>query len=256
MTSLPHSLDRTVFIRATPDTVFRFFTDSARWAKWWGAGSTIDAKPGGAMKIRYPNGVEASGEVVEVVPPSRVVFTMGYASGDPMPPGASRVSIRLSPHADGTRLDLHHDFADAAVRDHHVQGWRYQLAVFANVVANELHADPAARVDAWFAVWSEPDGNAIDAALAQIAAPDVRVRDRFSCLSGAADVGEHIRASQRFMPGVRLRRDGNADHCQGTVLANWIATGPDGKERGRGTNVFTLASDGRIEAVTGFWRPV
>jgi uncharacterized protein YndB with AHSA1/START domain len=40
MTPLPHSLTRTVVIRATPATVFRFFTDSSRWAQWWGAGST------------------------------------------------------------------------------------------------------------------------------------------------------------------------------------------------------------------------
>ena len=44
---LPHSLDRTVTIQAPPETVFRFFQDSARWARWWGAGSTIDPKVGG-----------------------------------------------------------------------------------------------------------------------------------------------------------------------------------------------------------------
>ena len=39
---LPHSLDRTIVIRARRETVFRYFTDSLRWAKWWGAGSMID----------------------------------------------------------------------------------------------------------------------------------------------------------------------------------------------------------------------
>jgi len=166
------------------------------------------------------------------------------------------VTITLERAARGaTRLRLTHDFADAAHRDHHVQGWRYQLSVFANVVANTLHADPAARVDAWFSIWSESNARAVDAALATIASPDVRVRDRFSCLEGAADVGEHIRASQRYMPGVRLQRDGQVEHCQGTVLAHWTATGPDGRERGRGTNVFTLDAEERIESVTGFWRP-
>jgi uncharacterized protein YndB with AHSA1/START domain len=256
VTALSHQLERSILIDAPPATVFRYFTDSSRWAAWWGHGSTIDARPGGRVFVRYPNGAEAAGEVVAVDPPSTITFTYGYLKNAPGP-GESIVTITLEPAGrGGTRLRLTHDFAEAAHRDHHVQGWRYQLSVFANVVANELHPDPTARVDAWFAVWSEPDAKAVDAALAHIAAPDVRVRDRFSCLSGAADVGEHIRASQRFMPGVRLQRDGTADHCQGTVLANWIATGPDGQERGRGTNVFTLASDGRIEAVTGFWRPV
>jgi len=42
-------------------------------------------------------------------------------------------------------------------------------------------------------------------------------------------------------------------HCQGTVLADWIASGADGAERGRGTNVFTLDPDGRIAGVVGLW---
>lgn len=62
----PHRLDRTVLIRATRATVVRHFTDSARFAAWWGTGSSIDARPGGAVLIRYPNGVEAGGEVVAV----------------------------------------------------------------------------------------------------------------------------------------------------------------------------------------------
>jgi hypothetical protein len=63
----------------------------------------------------------------------------------------------------------------------------------------------------------------------------------------------HIGAAHRFMPGLRLAREGAPRHCQGTVLADWIATSPDGQPRGRGTNVFTLTPDGRIASVTGFW---
>jgi hypothetical protein len=80
------------------------------------------------------------------------------------------------------------------------------------------------------------------------------MRDRFSCVDGIADLAAQIGAAQRFMPGMRLVRDGDARHCQGVVLADWHAVGPDGQPRGRGTNVFTLAPDGKIESVTGFWR--
>ena len=90
MTTLPHRLDRTVIIRAARDTVFRFFTDNARWAAWWGAGSTIEPRPGGAVRIHFPNAIEVSGEVLEVLVPERLVFTYGYASGTPIPPGAPR----------------------------------------------------------------------------------------------------------------------------------------------------------------------
>jgi uncharacterized protein YndB with AHSA1/START domain len=253
VTALAHQLDRTIVIEAPPATVFKYFTDPARWAGWWGAGSTIDARPGGRVLVRYPDGTEAAGEVVEVTPPSQIVFTYGYVKGTPVAPGGSRVTIRLEPAARGTRLNLVHQFAEAAVRDEHVQGWRYQLSLFANVVADEVHRDAGALVDAWFAAWAEADEAARTNSLSAIAAADVRMRDRFSCVEGTGELTAHIAAAQRFMPGIRMQRQGDARHCQGTVLADWSAVSPDGQPRGRGTNVFTLGPDGRIETVTGFW---
>ncbi len=44
--NLPYSMDRSILIQADADTVFSFFTDSARWAVWWGAGSTIEPRVG------------------------------------------------------------------------------------------------------------------------------------------------------------------------------------------------------------------
>jgi uncharacterized protein YndB with AHSA1/START domain len=253
VTALPHQLDRTILIEAPPASVFKYFTDPARWAAWWGAGSTIDARPGGRVLVRYPDGTEAAGEVEEVTPPSRIVFTYGYLKGEPIAPGGSRVTIRLEPAARGTRLHLVHAFAEAAVRDHHVQGWRYQLSLFANVVADEIHGDPGALVDAWFAMWAEPDQATREKSLAAMVSPEVRMRDRFSCVEGTSELTQHIGAAQRFMPGLRLTRKGDARHCQGTVVADWTAAGPDGAPRGQGTNVFALGPDGRIESVTGFW---
>lgn len=251
---LPYRLDRTVVIQAPRETVFRYFTDSARWASWWGAGSTIEARPGGKMYIRHPNGVETVGEVLDVSSPERIVFTYGFASGKPMGPGESRVTIELEPEAAGTRLHLWHEFAEEAVRDEHVQGWRFQLSLFSNVVANEAHAGAGAAVDAWFGAWVEADEKARALTLARIATPEIRFRDRFSLLDGMTDLMAHVSAALRFMPGMRLERQGEVRHCQGTVLADWAAVGNDGQPRASGTSVFTLAGDGRIEAVTSFWK--
>ena len=44
MTAFPHLLERTVDIGATVDTVFEYFTDSALWAAWWGAGSDASTR--------------------------------------------------------------------------------------------------------------------------------------------------------------------------------------------------------------------
>ena len=63
MPELTHLLERTLVIEATRTIVFQFFTDTARWAAWWGAGSVIDARPGGRMLIRYANGVQVDMEL-------------------------------------------------------------------------------------------------------------------------------------------------------------------------------------------------
>lgn len=249
--TLPHRLDRTIRIRAPRESVFRFFTDDRRWAAWWGAGSTIDARPGGKVFIRHPNGIEAGGEIVSVDAPASVVFTYGFASGDPMPMGSSRVTIRLEPEAGDTVLRLSHEFADATARDHHVQGWRYQLSVFANAVADEIHAAAGDRVDAWYAVWRERDAAARARRLAAIAVPGVQFRDRYSAVDGMDELLPHIEATQQFMPNIVMAREGDVRQCQGTALADWAATGPDGAAIARGTNVFTFGGDGRIESVVG-----
>jgi uncharacterized protein YndB with AHSA1/START domain len=251
--TLPHRLDRTLLIQARRETVFRFFTDAARWAQWWGAGSTIDARPGGGVVIRFPGDVEVRGEVVEVVPPERLTFTYGFASGKPIPPGASRVEIALVEEGAATRLNLMHAFAEAAVRDEHIQGWRYQLSLFANLVSDEVCAGAGATVDEWFTAWSIVDEAARTAGLARIAVAGVQFRDRFSSLASVVEVSKHITASQRFMPGLAPQREGEIAQCQGTALARWVARSADGTERGRGTNVFAFDTDGRITSVTGFW---
>jgi uncharacterized protein YndB with AHSA1/START domain len=253
MSRFPHRLDRTVTIRATPDVVFRYFIDSERWASWWGKGSTIDPTPGGSVRIVHPNGVEIAGAITEIDPPSRIAFTYGYVKGAPIPADGSHVTIRLEPVRGATRLSLTHEFAEPAIRDEHVQGWRYQLSLFGNLVANEAFADAEAMVDGWFQAWSDPEAASREATLARVTNDEVWFHDRFSMVAGVDDLKPHLAAVHRFMPGMRLERVGPVRQCQGVALADWIARGPDGAERGRGTNAFELGDGGRIIGVTGFW---
>jgi len=250
---LPFRLDRQIVVAAPRELVFRYFTDSVRWARWWGTGSTIDATPGGAILIRYPNGVEVAGHVVAVDAPDSIAFTYGYKSGTPIPEGASLVTIRLTDQDEGTEVRLSHEFADGDACNRHVQGWRYQMAVFGNVTANEAFSEAAGLVDGWFAAWSDPDATTREARLDRVASRAITFRDRFSLVSGLDDLRPHLAAVHRFMPGLRLSRDGEILHCQGTVLADWVARGEDGEERGRGTNVFLFDPHGRVKSVTGFW---
>jgi uncharacterized protein YndB with AHSA1/START domain len=251
--SLPHHLDRSILIHAPRATVFSFLTDSDRWAKWWGSGSTIDPQVGGTVYIRHPGGVESGGKILDIEPPARVVFSYGFNSGNPIPVGASRVTMSFDDEAGSTRVRLHHEFSDAAARDEHVQGWRYQLSLFANVVTALIHEGVAEKVDTWFAAWAEPDAATREAMLLSVAVPSVQFRDQFSCVDGLSELSPHLGAAQRFMPGLRLAREGDVRQCQGTVLANWKAVGADGQLRGQGTNVFNMPPDGRIQSATGLW---
>ncbi|HEY4360409.1 MAG TPA: SRPBCC domain-containing protein [Bryobacteraceae bacterium] len=248
-------LERTVTIGASRETVFRFFTDSARWASWWGTGSSIDARVGGEVKVRHPNRVEFLGVVQEITVPEKIVFTYGDAGGSPIPRDGSLVTIRLEAIEGGTRLSLTHEFAEESVRDLYVQGWRFQLSLFGNVVANEVQAGAAGVVDAWYGAWVVADSGERMRALEGIASARVRFRDRFSLLDGLEEVNAHMGASQRFVPGVRLERRGSVRHCQGTVLSDWVALGQDGKELVTGTSVFSMGPEGKINAVTGVTNP-
>jgi len=255
MNSLEHSLERSVLICATRRTVFSYFTDSRRFADWWGEGSSIEGRPGGAMRIRYPNGATASGQVVELVPDERVVFTFGYDDpGKPIAPGGSRVTITLADRPRGTLLTLRHELADAAVRDLHVQGWRYQLALFANAAAREQHADLTGLVDRYFAAWSEEDAAQRQEELRATTTDDVTFKDAFSCTEGQGDLVAHLAAARVHMPGVRLERTGEVRQCQGSAVVDWVARMPDGQERGRGTNLLELSPDGRMARIVGLWR--
>ncbi len=108
-------------------------------------------------------------------------------------------------------------------------------------------------IDTWLATWSEPDAAARGRLLDGAVVDGILLRDRFSLVEGRADLDPHLAAVHQFMPGMTLTRRGAMRHCQGTVLADWVASGPDGAEQGRGTNVFGLAPSGMIASVIGFW---
>ena len=248
MTNLTETLDRRITICARRETVFAYFTDSARFAKWWGEGSTIEPRPGGAVLIHYPNGITAKGEVVEIEPPRRIVFTYIYG-GD----AASLVTITLEETELGTLLKLHHALSSAKIRDHFVQGWRYQLALFSKAVAEEAQANAAERVDAFLRAWGEPDAKTRRALIEACAAPGIVFRDAYSATDGLEEMLANLDAIQVFMPGMTLVRSGDVRQSHGTAIAPWTVKKENGDVAGTGTNVFDFSSDGRIARVIGFW---
>jgi uncharacterized protein YndB with AHSA1/START domain len=121
-------LEVSIHVAAEPETVFRYFTDPARYRQWMGTDVDLDPVPGGVYRVRMRDGVEALGEFVEVVPPHRIVFTWGWTAVPTVRPGSSRVVVTLEPEPGGTRLVLrHHGLPDADERRQHGLGWRTYL---------------------------------------------------------------------------------------------------------------------------------
>jgi uncharacterized protein YndB with AHSA1/START domain len=143
------SVERTISIAASPETVWEFLVDGEKATRWMGTSATIDAKPGGTYRCEVLPGHTAEGEVVELDPPRRLVFTFGWSHGgveeNPVPPGSSTIEIELVPEDGGTRLRfVHRDLPNAAAVESHAHGWDHYLARLAVAAAG---GDPGA--DPW-----------------------------------------------------------------------------------------------------------
>ena len=118
------AIQREIRIAARPETVFEFWIDPAKMARWMGRDIRLDPRPGGAFRVDYNDSDIASGAVVEVVRPRRLVVTWGWeAAGDPTPPGASTVEVTFAADGDGTILRLRHSGLAAEAVEGHAVGW-------------------------------------------------------------------------------------------------------------------------------------
>jgi uncharacterized protein YndB with AHSA1/START domain len=118
-------------IRAAPERVYRLFTDPALWTRWQGTSATVDARPGGLLRIAMGPGGSglAEGRFVELDPFQRIVFTWGWARSplSSLPPGSTVVTVDLRPDGDGTLVTLTHDALPPHEREIHEAGWSLYL---------------------------------------------------------------------------------------------------------------------------------
>lgn len=111
-------------VSAAPATVFRYFSDPARWLQWQGVDAEIELRPGGIFRVNVTGDGYVSGRFLEIVDNERVVFTWGWERPDsPVPPGSSTVSIDLHPDGDGTLVRLTHSGLPPDEIDIHRFGW-------------------------------------------------------------------------------------------------------------------------------------
>jgi uncharacterized protein YndB with AHSA1/START domain len=129
---MPASEARTTFTRelhidAPRETVFSYFTDPAKMARWMGIEHHLDPVPGGAFRVDMNGRNVAAGHFVEVEPPARVVFTWGWEASEEMPPGSSTVEVRLTAEGDKTILHFVHRDLSPVQAERHGEGWDHFL---------------------------------------------------------------------------------------------------------------------------------
>jgi uncharacterized protein YndB with AHSA1/START domain len=134
----------TVHVAATPETVFPYFTDPARYVQWMGSQAELDPVPGGTYRVRTSDGFQAAGTFIQIEPPHQLAFTWGFAddaaakhvkherteasSGSAMPAGSTRVTVTFDAEGGGTRVTLRHDdLPNDELREGHRVAWQTYL---------------------------------------------------------------------------------------------------------------------------------
>lgn len=244
-------------ITALPETVYRCFTESSRFSQWMHTGSTTSDRVGGALRVVYPNGVVALGEMLALSTGRQVAFTWGYEHGaNGLPAGSTKVEATLTDAPDGTLLKLvHSGFRTEELRSGHRSGWAHYTALLATAAANQQHSPElvARAVDTYLAAWNETDAQRREKLLETCWAAEGRYFDKFACLSGREALHAHIANVQIHMPGLKIERVGPAQHSHGRVVFRWrVPDAPGGKDLS-GTDAIRLTLDCRIRELVGFW---
>jgi uncharacterized protein YndB with AHSA1/START domain len=115
-------------IEAPPESVFAYFTDPARMARWMGIGHKLDPVAGGAYIVEVNDRDVVVGQFVEIDPPRRVVFTWGWRDSREVPPGSTTIEVNFTPDGDATLVDFVHRGLPADQRDAHARGWTHFMA--------------------------------------------------------------------------------------------------------------------------------
>jgi uncharacterized protein YndB with AHSA1/START domain len=121
-------VERQIKIAAPPELVFQYFVDPERLARWLGQPLTHDARTGGEYRTMIAGQHVAAGHFVEIDPPKRLVYTMGWDEPNhPIPPGSTRVEVELTADGDSTLLLFRHTGLPTDAVNDHAGGWTHYL---------------------------------------------------------------------------------------------------------------------------------
>jgi uncharacterized protein YndB with AHSA1/START domain len=132
-------------IAAAPDRVFDYFVQADLLVRWMGDFAKLEAKDGGLFAVDI-NGVIIRGTFVRIERPRLIEIAWGEAGNEEMPPGSTRLTIRLTPRGAGTLVELEHRGLGTREASKHAVGWPHflgRLGVLAG--GGDPGADPWAK---------------------------------------------------------------------------------------------------------------
>jgi hypothetical protein len=110
---------------------------------------------------------------------------------------------------------------------------------------------PLALWQRYAAIWSQPADSRADE-LKVCVADDVRYCDPNSSVEGSAALSGYMAAFQSNVVGGHFQIDSVICHHE-RMLAHWRLLGPNGARMQSGASFATVAADGRLESITGFF---
>lgn len=132
-------------VRASPEQVFRAWTEPELLKKWWGPASfsvpsvELDLRVGGqfvfAMKPPDRPAHLLFGTYVEIQPPKRLVFTWMWGDAVPGPKFDSLVTVEMRPVGAETEVTVTHEKLPQPVATMHVEGWTSTMDSLQSFVA-------------------------------------------------------------------------------------------------------------------------
>ena len=117
-----------IHIAAPPEAVFAYFVDPQKMQRWMGSRVELEPRSGGQYAADINAQARARGTYLEVVPPSRVVFSFGWEGDPTIPPGSTTVEVTLAGDGEGTHVRLvHRGLQTPEMREQHRHGWQHYL---------------------------------------------------------------------------------------------------------------------------------
>ena len=100
---LGRSLEKELFIKATPERVFQALTTKEDLERWFLVKAEVDLRPGGEIRFEWaPDAVEV-GKILVLEPPHRLSY-----SWEAFEPSPTTITFELTAENDGTHLRLIH----------------------------------------------------------------------------------------------------------------------------------------------------